>query len=51
MIYIHLDQQMEDKLNTIANNSNKTTLFHIKKAIAEYIRHHEEVQKDLFRDY
>jgi|GEM_PF-1238120 len=50
MIYIHLNKKMEKQLDCLAKKTQKTQMFHIKKAISEYLRMNGMVQQDLFRD-
>lgn len=50
MIEIHLNKTTEKKLNILAEKTKKTPIFHIKKAIAEYLKVHDLCEKDLFKD-
>ena len=50
MIYIHLNKKMEKQLDLLAEKTKKTQMFHVKKAISEYLKMHGLVQTDLFRD-
>jgi len=47
---VHLNKEMQRKLEILAEKSKKTSIFHVKKAITEYLKIHEMCQKDLFKE-
>ncbi len=47
MIYIHLNEKMEKRLNTLSRKTNRPYIFHIKKAIDDYLNEKCEIEEVL----